>query len=721
MMGLYHICLFIIRSREKSALFFGIFCFLIAIRSLVTGERYLVGVLPDISWEVYIKIAYLTFYLAAPIFAIYFRYIFPKDLSKHFIILVSIVGALFSAIVVFTPARFYTHTIPIFQIFTVAASCYGFYHLILAFIRKRQGALICLAGFAVLFLVIVNDILYSNLIIQTGYMIQFGLFVFLFFQSFLLSVRFSKAFETVELQHHALEETNTAYRKEIIERKRTEKALLESEEKYRMLVENASDAIVVARNGMLCFVNSRAIEISGYSEKELKSKPFMAMVHPQDRDTVQQKYFQRFKGKDAPISFAFRCLQKNGGVRWLELSAVKISWEGKPAILNFLRDVTEKHLLEEELVKAQKLEAIGVLAGGIAHDFNNILAMIMGNVSLAKMDVGQNDNLFHLLDEAEEASKRAKALTRRLLTFSEGGAPIKEITTISDVIIGCATFTLSESKAECDFNLPADLWPVKIDVDQINQVIQNIIINADQAMPEGGKIRIGAANISVEMNDGLPLQPGKYVMLTIQDSGIGIPQENLNRIFDPYFTSKENRSGLGLAAAYSIINQHDGHIAVASQKGLGTTFKIYLPSSNKEIREESQIVDNGTHDRGKILAMDDEEMIRNLIQLMLHQMGYEVELANDGMEAIGLYQHALEAGEPFDAVILDLTVPGAMGGKEAIDRLREIDTNVKAIVTSGYSVDPVMSNYEAYGFCAVVEKPYNLKKLGATLSEVLKQ
>jgi CheY-like chemotaxis protein len=240
-------------------------------------------------------------------------------------------------------------------------------------------------------------------------------------------------------------------------------------------------------------------------------------------------------------------------------------------------------------------------------------------------------------------------------------------------------------------------------------------------MPEGGKIRIGAANISVDMNDGLPLQPGKYVMLTIQDSGIGIPPENLNRIFDPYFTSKENGSGLGLTAAYSIINQHDGHIAVASQKGLGSTFRVYLPSSKEEIREGSQILEKGTHNRGKILAMDDEEMIRNLIQLMLHQMGYEVELANDGTEAIGLYQQALEAGEPFDAVILDLTVPGAMGGKEAVNRLREIDTNVKAIVTSGYSVDPVMSNYEKYGFCAVVEKPYNLKKLGATLSAVLKQ
>ena len=268
--------------------------------------------------------------------------------------------------------------------------------------------------------------------------------------------------------------------------------------------------------------------------------------------------------------------------------------------------------------------------------------------------------------------------------------------------------------------MPVDLWPVKIDVDQINQVVQNIIINADQAMPGGGTIKIGAANISVEISDGLPLRPGKYVMVTIQDSGTGIPQENINKIFDPYFTSKENASGLGLAAAYSIINQHDGHIAVESQLGLGTIIKVYLPSSKEEIQAWPQNDGKDMLGRGKILAMDDEEMIRNLIQLMLHQMGYDVELAKDGMEAIGLYRQALEAGEPFDAVILDLTVPGAMGGKEAIDRLQEIDANVKAIVTSGYSVDPVMSNYKEYGFCAVVEKPYNLKRLSETLNQILK-
>ena len=376
--------------------------------------------------------------------------------------------------------------------------------------------------------------------------------------------------------------------------------------------------------------------------------------------------------------------------------------------------------MEEELLKAQKLEAIGVLAGGIAHDFNNFLASILGNISMAKMDVGQNDHIYHILVEAEEASKRAKTLTRQLLTFSKGGAPVKEVTTISDVIVDCSTFALSGSKIGCDFNLPADLWPVKIDVGQISQVIQNITINADQSMPGGGTIKIGATNITLETKHGLPLQPGKYVLLTFQDSGSGIPEANIQKIFDPYFTSKENGTGLGLTTAYSIIKRHNGHITVDSKEGTGTTFRVYIPSSREEIREKTEIEKIDLQGRGKILAMDDEEMIRNLMQQMLHRMGYEVELANDGAQAIGLYQRAIEAGEPFDAVILDLTVPGAMGGKEAIARLCEIDANVKAIVSSGYSIDPVMSKYQEYGFSGVVEKPYNLQKLGKTLNEILK-
>lgn len=719
MMGIYHIGLFIFRPQDKSTLFFGIFCFLIAVRSLVTGERYLIELFPDFNWEVHTKIAYLTFYTGVPVFAAYAGNIYPKEIPKYVIYVIAIIGTLFSAVVFFTPAKIYTSTAPAFEIFAILVFCYGIYVLILATYRKRQGARLYLAGFVVLALAGVNDILYSNLLVKTGYVIQFGLFVFIFSQALLLSLRFSKAFATVESQRHTLQDTIKAYKNEIVERERTEEALRDSEEKYRQLVENANEAIVVARDGRLHFVNARAVELSGYSEAELKANPFIDWVHPEDRDMVRQNYLKRISGEPAPENYTIRFLHKDGGVKWVDISAVRISWEGSPATLNFLSDITEKRRLEEELLKAQKLESIGVLAGGIAHDFNNILASIMGNISLAKLDADPDDRIYDFLEKAEGASKRATGLTQQLLTFSRGGAPVKKVSSVSDVIADCATFVLSGSKVRCDFDLPTDLWPVEIDVDQISQVIQNIIINADQAMPDGGVIRIRAANFTVGANHDLPLTPGRYVKIAIQDLGSGIPEVYLNKIFDPYFTSKQNGVGLGLATAYSIIRRHDGHIGVESQVGTGTTFTVYLPSSKEQVIKTDEDRHDPLPGRGRILAMDDEDMIRDLIRHMLHRMGYEAEVACDGEQAIHLYRRALEAGEPFDVVILDLTIPGAMGGKEALKKLLEMDPDVKAIVSSGYSNDPIMSNYKNYGFCGVVAKPFNMQNLSEALNEVL--
>ena len=719
-MGLYHIGLFIFRTKDKSNLFFGIFCFLIAIRSLVTGERYLINVFPDFNWEIHTKLAYLTFYLGVPIFTLYFRYIFPKEFSKHVIYVVNVIGVLFSGIVLFTPARIYTYTAPLFQIFTLAASCYAFYILILALKRNHRGALVCLSGFVILFITIVNDILYSNLLIQTGYMIQLGFFLFIFSQASLLSFRFSKTFTTVALQRKKLEEANTACMKEIVERKRTEEALIESEEKYRLVVENANDAVAVAQDGMIRFVNRRGVELSGYSEEELRTEPFTEFVHPKDRKLVLQNYLRMLSGESVPNRYAFRFIHKDGSIRWIEISVVRITWENSPATLSILHDITDKRRLEEELFKAQKLESIGILAGGIAHDFNNILAGIIGNISLAKIDIDQNSNTYHLLNEAERASERATTLTGQLLTFSKGGAPVRRITNVSDVIVDCSTFALRGSKVRCDYNFSSDLWPVEIDEGQINQVIQNIIINACQAMPIGGTIRISAENITVETNIGLPLQPGRYVKMTFQDQGSGIPEKNINKIFDPFFSTKQTGSGLGLTIAYTIVKRHDGHLVVNSQVGLGTTFDVYLPSSRRKAQKKTKDVPNAIQGKGKILAMDDEQTVRDVIYQMLCHMGYDVELASEGQEVIKLYRRAIQADEPFDAVILDLTVPGAMGGKETISRLREIDSNVKAIIASGYSNDPVMSDYKNYGFCGIAVKPFNIQKLARILSDVLK-
>ena len=420
-MGIYHIGLFIFRKQEKSTLLFGIFCFLIAARSLVTGERYLIHLFPAFNWEIHTKIAYLTFFAAVPVFAAYVKKIFPAEVSRYAIYTIGIAAAIFSAIVLLTPARIYSHTAPVFQLFTIAAVGYGLFALIRAIRQKRQGALIYLSGFAVLLLAIVNDILYSNLLIVTGYLLPFGLFAFLLCQAYLLSLRFSKAFTTIEMQRQSLQKINKAYKIEIRERERSEEALRESEEKYRLLVENASDAIVVAQDGMLRFINSKAAESSGYSAEELKSIPFIEIVDPQDRDEVRKNYIKRINGEAAPARYAFRVMRKDNRVRWVEVSAVRIYWEGAPATLNFLSDVTEKRRLEEELVNARKLESIGVLAGGIAHDFNNILGGIMGNISLAKLDVGPGNATYKFLDEAEKASKRATSLTHQLLTFAKGG------------------------------------------------------------------------------------------------------------------------------------------------------------------------------------------------------------------------------------------------------------------------------------------------------------
>ena len=364
------------------------------------------------------------------------------------------------------------------------------------------------------------------------------------------------------------------------ERKRTEEALRESEEKYRKVVENANEGITVTQDGMLKFINRKVFEISGYSEEELMSRPFIEIVHPDDQQMVMQHHLKRMKGEEIPGVYVLRIIAKDGAIKWLENNGVIITWEGKPATLNLLADITERKKMEKDLLRVQKLESVGVLAGGIAHDFSNILTTILGNVSLARMQVNPEDEMFDLLREAETASKRAQTLTKQLLTFAKGGAPLKEIASIKDVIKDSSLFVLRGSKSSCEFSIREDLWPVDVDVGQIGQVIDNIVINANQAMPRGGIIQVVAENLIIEDRQGLPVKSGRYVKISIKDKGVGVAEKHLLNIFDPYFTTKQEGSGLGLATTYSIIKKHGGHITVESQLGVGTTFHIYLPASD---------------------------------------------------------------------------------------------------------------------------------------------
>jgi two-component system cell cycle sensor histidine kinase/response regulator CckA len=372
------------------------------------------------------------------------------------------------------------------------------------------------------------------------------------------------------------------------------------------------------------------------------------------------------------------------------------------------------------MLKAQKLESLGILAGGIAHDFNNLLTSVIGNLSLMELYARSGKDVIGLLEETRNASQQTKSLTQQLLTFSKGGEPVRKQVCISKLVRDAVRFALSGSRVRYELSTPDDLWWAEIDEGQIHQVINNLLINAEQAMPRGGELEVSAENVVVQANDTLPLKGGKYVKISIRDHGVGIPEKFLDRIFDPYFSTKPQGSGLGLAITYSVVRKHKGHINVESELGVGTTFHLYLPASDRQIFVLEEMKEERPRTgRGRVLLMDDQPDIRKMVKRMLTHLGYQVEVAGNGQEAIALYQEAVKSPEAFDAVILDLTIPGGMGGKEVIQKLREIDPQVKAIVSSGYANEAVMSDYEQYGFRGVVAKPYEIKELSEIVSKVI--
>ncbi len=383
------------------------------------------------------------------------------------------------------------------------------------------------------------------------------------------------------------------------------------------------------------------------------------------------------------------------------------------------RDVSDEARTAEELLKASKLESLGILAGGIAHDFNNILTVIIGNISIAKMQTPASSSASTRLDEAEKASLKARDLTLQLLTFAKGGAPIKQTASITELLRDTAGFVLHGSKAQCVFDLEPHLWPVEVDEGQISQVIDNLVINAVQAMPKGGRILVSSHNVTLEANSGLHLPAGKYVQVCVQDEGTGIPPEILPKIFDPYFTTKASGSGLGLATSYSIVRNHNGLMTVQSIVGEGTIFKVYLPASDKPLKKDNSDTTHFIRRQGRILVMDDDERIRELLKSMLEALGYQVEVTANGNEAVNSYRDAMSAGRRFDATIMDLTVPGGMGGKEALNLIKDLDPKVRAIVSSGYSNDPIMANHRENGFVGVLSKPYKIQDLAKTLESTI--
>ncbi|MFC1715713.1 PAS domain S-box protein [Candidatus Poribacteria bacterium] len=503
----------------------------------------------------------------------------------------------------------------------------------------------------------------------------------------------------------------------------------QAEEKYQTLFRAAGDAIfmvqVTNEGPRIVECNPRVLDMFGCKFEEIIGRSpvdFSPLEQPDGRSSAEAvAEVARAAMTGEPQFFEWIHCRLDRTPFNAEVTVNRVELGSNTYLLAVVRDITERKQMEEELLRIQKLESVGVLAGGIAHDFNNLLTGILGNISLAEMYAEaerSTGKVLERLKEAEGASLRAKDLTQQLLTFSRGGAPIRKAASIAKLLRDSATLASSGANTRCEFSIPDDLWSVEMDEGQMNQVISNIVINANQAMASGGTVEVSAENIVLGARHGIPLADGEYVKVCVRDHGIGIPEADLPKIFDPYFTTKQTGSGLGLAICYSIVEKHDGYITAESQIEIGTTIYVYLPVSvEKSSTEEAGRTT--TAGGGRILVMDDEEVVRELVRNMLDNLGYEVTVTTNGTEVIELYKKAMESDNSFDAVIVDLTVPGGMGGKWAIHRLMEIDPEVKAIVSSGYSNDPVMTDFREYGFKDAIAKPYKVAELSAVLRKVL--
>ena len=500
------------------------------------------------------------------------------------------------------------------------------------------------------------------------------------------------------------------------------KKVEEEQQIFGSLVEHSTDLIGIATlDGKVFYLNKAGQTLTGLDGlAQVRKTRIRDFALEKDMDPLQKMLSSlsedgTWKGETRVRNF------KTGTTIPFEMHSfvIKEANTGQPiALATICRDISERKKMEEEMARADKLNSIGILAGGIAHDFNNLLTAIFGNITLAKMYANRQSEVYKRLEESEKATQRARDLTLQLLTFSKGGAPVKQTISVQELAKESASFVLRGSNVKCELSIPSDLWPVEADEGQMSQVLNNLIINAAHAMHEGGSVQVHCGNVIVDRNDP-PLAKGKYISISIMDHGIGIPKEYLSKIFDPYFTTKKKGSGLGLSTSYSIVKNHGGYLTVESVPGIGTTFHIYLPAS--EGGKSPSKVEEGSFiaGKGRILVMDDEEAVREVARNMLETLGYSVTLAKDGAEAIAIYQMAMASGEPFASVLMDLTIPGGMGGMEAVKRIREIDSKVKAIVCSGYSNDTIMANYKTFGFRAVVPKPYSLKQLSGTISDVL--
>ncbi|MCD6388609.1 MAG: response regulator [Desulfobulbaceae bacterium] len=536
---------------------------------------------------------------------------------------------------------------------------------------------------------------------------------------------FSAAFNSMIV---SLDNNEKLLKRKIDERHKAEKEANEARERLDVTLRSIGDGVVVTDlDGKIVLINKITEQLTGVSQEEavgrLNQEIFNIINEKTGKPCENPATKVLATGKIVASANHTALIARDGTQYSIKDSGAPI-YDNEDKIIGTVlvfRDVTEEKRTAEELFKVRKLESVGVLAGGIAHDFNNLLTVILGNIELAGMSIDSTSETYLLLQNAKKASIKAQNLTQKLLTFSKGGDPVKQTSLIGKIIIDSAEFELRGSSVVCDYNIPDDLWKVDVDIGQMGQVIQNIILNARHAMAEGGVIDVSCENIADIKKETVSLPGQKYIKITIADTGSGVPKEYIDRIFDPYFSTKQTGSGLGLAVCHSIISKHDGNMSVKSLEGKGTNFTIYLPASLQSGQDTRTSEEDfaETERKTRILVMDDETMVRDVAKQMLERLGHEVVLAENGHKAIELYNEYFKSGRSIDVIIMDLTIQGSMGGNDAVQEILRINPEAKVVVASGSLNDSIMANYQEHGFKSSIAKPFQMAALNKTINTIL--